>query len=243
MLPSTMMSASITKPCFVHPLICSLVKKDAGMLDAFGKGASEDIQLAKSELYSQMTWDKERKASAFQEPPMVTPLPSPPPSPTQAPKPEGGPQSSALGMDTSRTGSAAWFCQEPGCAVRAEAALSANRAKPKAIFPSLGVHACPNKQLTLLLLPPLPVARPLRLELGHMTLLRRLSSLACFLSQVSGECQRWFFLFACRTAPLLQDLDAALCSTVCSGCRLSQYHLWAVTRKQDGPARRLRPVQ
>jgi len=27
------------------------VKKDAGMLDAFGKGASEDIQLAKSELY------------------------------------------------------------------------------------------------------------------------------------------------------------------------------------------------
>lgn len=71
------------------PILVSLVKKDAGMLDAFGKGASEDIQLAKSELYSQMTWDKERKASAFQEPPMVTPLPSPPPSPTQAPKPEG----------------------------------------------------------------------------------------------------------------------------------------------------------
>ena len=78
------------------------------MLDAFGKGASEDIQLAKSELYSQMTWDKERKASAFQEPPMVTPLPSPPPSPTQAPKPEGGPQSSALGINMSRAGGAGW---------------------------------------------------------------------------------------------------------------------------------------
>ena len=32
----------------------SLVKKDAGMLDAFGKGASEDIQAAKSELYAQV---------------------------------------------------------------------------------------------------------------------------------------------------------------------------------------------
>eukprot|EP00891_Asterochloris_glomerata_P003679 jgi/Astpho2/3679/gw1.00060.3.1_t len=63
------------------PILVSLVKKDAGMLDAFGKGASEDIQLAKSELYSQMTWDKERKASAFQEPPMrpkIWPMPSNP---------------------------------------------------------------------------------------------------------------------------------------------------------------------
>lgn len=33
---------------------CSLVKKDAGMLDAFGKGASADIQLAKQELYAQV---------------------------------------------------------------------------------------------------------------------------------------------------------------------------------------------
>lgn len=61
--------------------LCSLVKKDAGMLDAFGKGASEDIQLAKSELYSQMTWDKDSKSSAFAEPQVTTTLPSPPPSP------------------------------------------------------------------------------------------------------------------------------------------------------------------
>ena len=33
---------------------CSLVKKDAGMLDAFGKGASDDIQAAKAELYAQV---------------------------------------------------------------------------------------------------------------------------------------------------------------------------------------------
>ena len=33
---------------------CSLVKKDAGMLDAFGKGASADIQLSKQELYAQV---------------------------------------------------------------------------------------------------------------------------------------------------------------------------------------------
>ena len=51
------------------------------MLDAFGKGASEDIQLAKSELYSQMTWDKDSKSSSFAEPQVTTPLPSPPPSP------------------------------------------------------------------------------------------------------------------------------------------------------------------
>ena len=38
-------------------LPCSLVKKDAGLLDAFGKGASEDIQRAKTELYSQMTYN------------------------------------------------------------------------------------------------------------------------------------------------------------------------------------------
>jgi hypothetical protein len=30
------------------------VKKDAGLLDAFGKGASADIQLAKEELYAQV---------------------------------------------------------------------------------------------------------------------------------------------------------------------------------------------
>ena len=51
------------------------------MLDAFGKGASEDIQLAKSELYSQMTWDKDTKSSLGAELQITTPLPSPPPSP------------------------------------------------------------------------------------------------------------------------------------------------------------------
>ena len=30
------------------------MKKDAGLLDAFGKGASADIQLAKQELYAQV---------------------------------------------------------------------------------------------------------------------------------------------------------------------------------------------
>ena len=38
---------------FLH-VGCSLVKKDAGMLDAFGKGASDDIQAAKAELYAQV---------------------------------------------------------------------------------------------------------------------------------------------------------------------------------------------
>lgn len=33
---------------------CSLVKKDAHMLDAFGKGASDDIRAAKEELYNQV---------------------------------------------------------------------------------------------------------------------------------------------------------------------------------------------
>ena len=33
------------------------MKKDVGLLDAFGKGASEDIQNGKHELYSQMTFD------------------------------------------------------------------------------------------------------------------------------------------------------------------------------------------
>ena len=78
--------ARYSKPCdspSITPLVatCSLVKKDAGMLDAFGKGASEDIQLAKSELYSQMTWDKDTKSSLSSELQLTTPLPSPPPSP------------------------------------------------------------------------------------------------------------------------------------------------------------------
>ncbi|KAF6263760.1 histidine phosphatase superfamily-domain-containing protein [Scenedesmus sp. NREL 46B-D3] len=39
------------------PILVSLVTKDASMLDAFGKGASEDIRHAKQVLYSAMTWD------------------------------------------------------------------------------------------------------------------------------------------------------------------------------------------
>ena len=65
--------------------MCSLVKKDAGMLDAFGKGASEDIQAAKGELYKQMTWDPHRQSFAAADATSINPLPSPPPSPKQPP--------------------------------------------------------------------------------------------------------------------------------------------------------------
>ncbi|KAK9821974.1 hypothetical protein WJX81_008214 [Elliptochloris bilobata] len=63
------------------PILVSLVKKDAGMLDAFGKGASDDIQAAKAELYAQMTWDPAAGQSLAAPSQMTTPLPSPPPSP------------------------------------------------------------------------------------------------------------------------------------------------------------------
>ena len=46
------------------PILVSLVKKDASMLDAFGKGASEDIRAAKAELYAQMTYDPAARRSA-----------------------------------------------------------------------------------------------------------------------------------------------------------------------------------
>ena len=62
-------------------LLCSLVKKDAGMLDAFGKGASDDIRAAKNELYGQMTWDPVTSQSLNAPPQITTPRPSPPPSP------------------------------------------------------------------------------------------------------------------------------------------------------------------
>ncbi len=62
-------------------VLCSLVKKDAGMLDAFGKGASDDIRAAKNELYSQMTWDPVSSQSLNAPPQITTPRPSPPPSP------------------------------------------------------------------------------------------------------------------------------------------------------------------
>jgi len=50
------------------PILVSLVQKDAGMLDAFGKGASADISAAKQELYAQMTFDSETNTSTFAEP-------------------------------------------------------------------------------------------------------------------------------------------------------------------------------
>ena len=61
------------------------MKKDAGMLDAFGKGASEDIQAAKTELYKQMTWDPAKQSFALTDTSALTPLPSPPPSPKHPP--------------------------------------------------------------------------------------------------------------------------------------------------------------
>ncbi|GAX74145.1 hypothetical protein CEUSTIGMA_g1594.t1 [Chlamydomonas eustigma] len=39
------------------PILVSLVNKDASMLEAFGKGASEDMHKAKEALYQQLTWD------------------------------------------------------------------------------------------------------------------------------------------------------------------------------------------
>lgn len=41
------------------PVLVSLVKKDAAMLDAFGKGASEDIRRTKEELYRALTRNPE----------------------------------------------------------------------------------------------------------------------------------------------------------------------------------------
>ena len=51
------------------------------MLDAFGKGASDDIRAAKNELYGQMTWDPVSSQSLNVPPQISTPKPSPPPSP------------------------------------------------------------------------------------------------------------------------------------------------------------------
>ena len=70
------------------PILVSLVKKDAGLLDAFGKGASDDIQTAKTELYRQMTNDPSQPEGS---PESAAPLMSPPPSP----KPHGASDSGA----------------------------------------------------------------------------------------------------------------------------------------------------
>uniref|UniRef100_A0A1D1ZXV8 Inositol hexakisphosphate and diphosphoinositol-pentakisphosphate kinase n=1 Tax=Auxenochlorella protothecoides TaxID=3075 RepID=A0A1D1ZXV8_AUXPR len=66
------------------PILVSLVTKDTGMLDAYGKGASEDIQRAKAELYAQMTLDPETGTSRCAAPHSTTPLVSPPASPKPA---------------------------------------------------------------------------------------------------------------------------------------------------------------
>lgn len=44
------------------------------MLDAFGKGASEDIQNAKAELYAQMTYNPATKCSQAADPGATPPL-------------------------------------------------------------------------------------------------------------------------------------------------------------------------
>eukprot|EP00775_Hariotina_reticulata_P005842 gene5842-6083_t len=45
------------------PILVSLVTKNASMLDAFGKGASDDILSAKSTLYQHLTWDPDKATS------------------------------------------------------------------------------------------------------------------------------------------------------------------------------------
>ena len=59
------------------------MKKDVGLLDAFGKGASDDIQRAKEELYMQMTYNPASQTSLAVQPQLsaTTPLMSPPLSP------------------------------------------------------------------------------------------------------------------------------------------------------------------
>ena len=63
------------------PILVSLVKKDAAMLDVFGKGASEDIARSKSVLYKALTLDPETKETHCVEP--HTNRASPPPSPSR----------------------------------------------------------------------------------------------------------------------------------------------------------------
>ena len=71
------------------------------MLDAFGKGASEDIRAAKAELYGQMTWDPLHGRSLAAPPQSTTPAPSPPPSPKPLSKAgsETGARVADLGFD------------------------------------------------------------------------------------------------------------------------------------------------
>ena len=52
------------------------------MLDAFGKGASDDIRAAKHELYGQMTWDPVTSQSLNAPPQITTPR-----APARRPRP------------------------------------------------------------------------------------------------------------------------------------------------------------
>jgi inositol-hexakisphosphate/diphosphoinositol-pentakisphosphate 1-kinase len=65
------------------PILVSLVKKDAAMLDVFGKGASNDIAESKRLLYQTLTFDPETSASHCVEPHLERA--SPPPSPSKVP--------------------------------------------------------------------------------------------------------------------------------------------------------------
>jgi inositol hexakisphosphate/diphosphoinositol-pentakisphosphate kinase len=62
------------------PILASLVKKDAAMLDSFGKGASDDIATSKRILYETLTFDLETKESHCKQPSQENA--SPPISPT-----------------------------------------------------------------------------------------------------------------------------------------------------------------
>ena len=64
------------------PILVSLVNKDAGMLDAFGKGASVDINAAKAELYAQMTFNRNTLESEYKAPEYSLRLQTPHPSPS-----------------------------------------------------------------------------------------------------------------------------------------------------------------
>ena len=57
------------------PTQVSLVNKDASMLEAFGKGASEDIENAKDLIYTAMTYDPETPSGT--SPASLTPPGSP----------------------------------------------------------------------------------------------------------------------------------------------------------------------
>eukprot|EP00882_Tetradesmus_deserticola_P011610 GHRQ01012283.1.p1 GENE.GHRQ01012283.1~~GHRQ01012283.1.p1 ORF type:complete len:344 (+),score=172.58 GHRQ01012283.1:771-1802(+) len=70
------------------PILVSLVTKNASMLDAFGKGASDDIMATKNTLYQHLTWDPEKAVSMCSKLPLPLATPaatSPPPSPKPAP--------------------------------------------------------------------------------------------------------------------------------------------------------------